>query len=306
VSGRRLAASAAVLLLAACGPTPPWPQPPELPLDLRASLSTTEVLLFEPVVLTVDFFRRNGVEAAFEPAVPPGFFGDVLPMPERAFGGGSWQRTMMLLRPQPPGELVVAPFTVQGRDGEATVNATSAELRLQVRSLLGDQAGEFEDPGPLRSPPGRYHLLWAIPPAVLGAAGLLWWWLRRSPRPVPPAPLPTPLQLTLAALARLRAALPRTAAEIPPFYVDVAQVLRVWLESCFRVPATERTTEEFLAELEQGNLLTAAQRAALRQFLDQCDLVKFAAVLPESAVHERTLQTAEDLVQATARPESAP
>ena len=53
-------------------------------------------------------------------------------------------------------------------------------------------------------------------------------------------------------------------------------VLRHYLEKRFGLPATEQTTTEFLDGLRRSTLLTAEQQEALRAFLGQCDLAKFA------------------------------
>ncbi|HEY5915073.1 MAG TPA: hypothetical protein VJA21_31145, partial [Verrucomicrobiae bacterium] len=44
--------------------------------------------------------------------------------------------------------------------------------------------------------------------------------------------------------------------------------------------APERTTEEFLRELKHTNLLTPDQKRSLGEFLEKCDLVKFAKYEP--------------------------
>jgi len=48
----------------------------------------------------------------------------------------------------------------------------------------------------------------------------------------------------------------------------------------FNFRAPERTTEEFLYELQATNLLTTQQKGSLGEFLNRCDLVKFAKFEP--------------------------
>src|SRR5204863_5993889 len=55
---------------------------------------------------------------------------------------------------------------------------------------------------------------------------------------------------------------------------------RIYLEERFNFHAPERTTEEFLYELRETNLLTATQKESLGGFLQSCDLVKFALYEP--------------------------
>ena len=101
------------------------------------------------------------------------------------------------------------------------------------------------------------------------------------------------------ALQRLRSAPRTTAAEIEAFYVEVSAVLRLYLEERFGLRAPERTTEEFLRELESGAALAREHRAELKQFLSQCDLVKFAAYRPSENDHLATFAIAEAFVERT-------
>ncbi len=64
------------------------------------------------------------------------------------------------------------------------------------------------------------------------------------------------------------------------FCTLVSDTIRTYLEERFDFHAPERTTEEFLHELQATNLLTAEQKEKLGEFLQQCDLVKFAKYEP--------------------------
>jgi hypothetical protein len=103
----------------------------------------------------------------------------------------------------------------------------------------------------------------------------------------------------LRALQRLRGSSRTTRAEVEAFYVDVSRVLRDYLEERFGLRAPERTTEEFLRELEGGDQLARDHRAELERFLSQCDLVKFAAHVPTEHDHLTTWGLAAAFVEAT-------
>ena len=90
-----------------------------------------------------------------------------------------------------------------------------------------------------------------------------------------------------------------TEAEIAAFYVGVSQVLRVYLEDRFGLHAPERTTEEFLRDLDGSEQLIREHRTELKGFLTQCDMVKFAKLLPSEAEHDKTYQLAESLIEST-------
>ncbi len=61
-----------------------------------------------------------------------------------------------------------------------------------------------------------------------------------------------------------------------PFCIAVSDTLRAYLEEAFSLRAPERTTEEFLDELQSSALLSLSQKQLLGEFLMRCDLVKFA------------------------------
>lgn len=65
-----------------------------------------------------------------------------------------------------------------------------------------------------------------------------------------------------------------------PFCILVSDTVRVYLEERFNFHAPERTTEEFLHELRGTDLLAAEQKEKLGEFLESCDLVKFAKYEP--------------------------
>ena len=73
---------------------------------------------------------------------------------------------------------------------------------------------------------------------------------------------------------------PGLAQPAQAFVIAVSDTLRAYLEERFSFRAPERTTEEFLHELQSTNLLDASQKERLSEFLQRCDLVKFAKYEP--------------------------
>ncbi|HKX60950.1 MAG TPA: hypothetical protein VJS65_03885, partial [Verrucomicrobiae bacterium] len=71
------------------------------------------------------------------------------------------------------------------------------------------------------------------------------------------------------------------------FCTAVSNTLRLYLEERFHLHAPERTTEEFLVELQGSAALNPEQKRSLQSFLQSCDLVKFARLEPtESALRD--------------------
>lgn len=159
-------------------------------------------------------------------------------------------------------------------------------------------------------PPMEFPNVWlwviiAIVALVLIAAiaGLIWYFnLRRKQVPVAP-----PIPAHVRAKQKLQEAL-ALIMEPKPFCTMVSDTTRFYLEERFNFHAPERTTEEFLYELQNTNLLLPDQKESLGEFLKQCDLVKFARYEPREAelrdLHGSAVRLVEE-TEPTPQPSSA-
>jgi hypothetical protein len=126
--------------------------------------------------------------------------------------------------------------------------------------------------------PNAWAWLWWALAAIAIAALVAWawryWQKRRSlapPIPVVPAHIRAKqrLQQALALISQPR-----------EFCILVSDTIRLYLEERFNFRAPERTTEEFLYELRETDRLLSTQKESLGEFLQRCDLVKFARYEP--------------------------
>jgi hypothetical protein len=88
-------------------------------------------------------------------------------------------------------------------------------------------------------------------------------------------------------------------SEPKPFCTLVSDTLRFYLEERFTFRAPERTTEEFLYELQSTDRLLPDQKESLGEFLKQCDLVKFARYEPREMELRDLHKSAVRLVEET-------
>jgi hypothetical protein len=155
----------------------------------------------------------------------------------------------------------------------ANVASTNA-----VVNLAGAGTNELRDiKPPVEIPSGWTWVWWGL--GVLALAALSFWawryWQRRRAQQlvipvVPPHVLAK--QKLLEALSRI--------GQPKEFCILVSDTVRWYLEQRFDFRAPERTTEEFLYELQATDLLTPDQKQSLSEFLNRCDLVKFARYEP--------------------------
>jgi hypothetical protein len=130
---------------------------------------------------------------------------------------------------------------------------------------------------PVEIPTGWLWAFWVLGILALAALGFLAWRLWKDRRAqvasAPPVPAHVRARQKLAEALGL-------IGQPKPFCIAVSDTLRWYLEERFEFRAPERTTEEFLNELRGTTLLTPDQKDSLVDFLNRCDLVKFARYEP--------------------------
>ena len=143
---------------------------------------------------------------------------------------------------------------------------------------------------------GRHGTLWwwlLLIPAAL----LIWYWMRRrsgTERILPP------WERALAALRRLGDDVAGGRISLETGFVRLTDLVRNYLEVRFALPASTRTTAEFLDELnDPASPLPPEQRPFLREFLEIADQVKFAKAPPDDAQLRNAMARAGELIAST-------
>ncbi|MBI5388693.1 MAG: hypothetical protein HZA90_28865 [Verrucomicrobia bacterium] len=177
------------------------------------------------------------------------------------------------------------------------MRATNSALVVQTgtnsaESLTNDIRGIKP---PVEIPSGWEWLWWTLGAiAVVVALVFLWrWWRKRLDRPEIVPVIPPHLR----AKQRLHEAL-RLIGDPRLFCIAVSDALRWYLEERFHLRAPERTTEESLQDLQRTEVLNAEQKLSLTDFLERCDLVKFAKFEPTEAalrdLHDSALRLVDE------------
>jgi len=189
------------------------------------------------------------------------------------------------------GKLPPIVFEVTEGEGAGSMQALSIPaFEMDVAGLPQEQRPTLADVGdplpPLALPPRERGMLtlWV---AIVGAAvllsltGLVWWQRRRGTAWTPP-PI-DPLSEARRALAALMGAGLVEAGAFAAFYVELTSIVRLFIERTTGVDAPDRTTEEFLREVEGHVSFPVQKRQSLGRFLEAADLVKYAAQVPGSS-----------------------
>ncbi len=100
-----------------------------------------------------------------------------------------------------------------------------------------------------------------------------------------------------AALASLREKHLGQPEDTQLFYEELAHLVRGSLAAVAGIPALRLTTEELLRETTACNVFPAGGTDMLRDFLQLCDLVKFAGYVPSVTDIERSLTLAGEIIR---------
>jgi uncharacterized protein DUF4381 len=104
---------------------------------------------------------------------------------------------------------------------------------------------------------------------LIGAIG--WWILRKLRRATPPK---TPREKALEDLERIS----EEIEHVNPyqFSIGVSDILRRYVTEQYGLPVTRQTSVEFLERLAKNSSFSGDDKMLLEDFLNRCDLIKFA------------------------------
>jgi len=211
------------------------------------------------------------------------------------------------LEPFLSGNYAIPAFSFEFYDAnkpeEKKYELTTEPIDIEVTSLLGEQRAELviadiEDVVEMPAE-ASYWWLWIIVAAAFGVAAGGWLYFRRRRieelvRVFKPAH-----EIAYARLQALVGDDPVKAGRIKEFYERISDILRHYIEHRFDLRAPERTTEEFLIELQWTDVLSASDKERLGEFLRHCDLVKFAKHSPTTEQIQRTFDLVKDFIEKT-------
>ena len=193
----------------------------------------------------------------------------------------------------------------QGPDGgtESTHEILTDEVALDIASVLPEGQVESElrglrgplDESVARSQKLRYALiplgLLALAAAVLFLRGLR----RRAQQRV----RVSAYDVAMRRLSTLQRRGWPKQDEADPWYVELSDIVRRYIEDRYGVRAPELTTEEFLREARQQLRMQSSHRELLETFLSTCDRVKFAGYRPGESESQQALQAAQRFIDDT-------
>jgi len=187
--------------------------------------------------------------------------------------------------------------------------AAAHELRteaipIEVTSLLDEKRGDLtiRDIKTVAELPQTHKRLWmgiAIAAAALAVAATALYFLLRTKREKLIRILKPAHEIAYERLWKLTEEDLIGKGQVKEFYERISDILRRYIEHQFDLHAPERTTEEFLLEARQSEALSDSHKTTLKNFLEHCDMVKFACYAPSTAEIQKTFDLTKEFIETT-------
>lgn len=153
---------------------------------------------------------------------------------------------------------------------------------------------------PVNFPPNQMWLFLLIF-FILGLLSIIYF-LKKGKK-ITPMPqqvdLRSPWQIACGQLEDLQKTSLLSEGNFKEYYARLSDIVRHYFENQFQIRAPEMTTEEFLWSLEHAPRFPSPQRQVFKDFLNSCDMVKFAKYTPRIQEAEESFRLARCLIEET-------
>ncbi|MCP4266911.1 MAG: protein BatD [Candidatus Brocadiaceae bacterium] len=204
------------------------------------------------------------------------------------------------------GSYIIPAFDIKYKEKlkDDVMVAKTPEIFIEVATTLDADASDVRDIAPPVALHKSYYKLYIIIAMVFGvlalAALILHYVYNGKNRETESVPEPLSAhQIAYNELESLNAMDLISKGQIKEYYYRLSNIVRHYIENRFKLMAPERTTEEFLAEMIVTGKLAEGHKKLVGDFLEHCDMVKFAAYGPDSREIENSFNSAKRLVDET-------
>lgn len=228
--------------------------------------------------------------------------------PQQQVNGQVVERVEYVFSPFLVGQFTVASLTVTYKaPGDTSYQRIFAEpIQIVVESLKPSATGDIRD---LKAQWEIQRNLWLIITPILIGLGVLGliilliifykrWRAGKALLPRFEKPPRPPHEIALEALDELVHTDLLATGQVKEFYIRISDIIRRYIEGRYFIVAVEMTTSQLLLNLQSANVEPEIT-TLIRDFLNQCDLVKFAKYLPEAAENDEIIRQAYAVVHQT-------
>lgn len=276
-------------------------------IEAAAAVDKTSIQIGDRLTYTITVKAKKNVEVEFPQMLPENLAGfaikDFGSSAKGLFGKKTFKQ-WYLLDTYVSGEhaipAAVVKYRTKGQTDWQELNVN--EVKLEVKSILNN-ASNRADIRDIRGPKSfaaRIQLYTLIALAVLlilgGVFALILLKKKQEESKAPPTPAHIIAYEALAALEKKDYI---HQGQTKAYYIELSDIVRHYIENRFNIRAPEMTTEEFFIKVKENSSLSVEHKGLLRDFLTNCDLVKFAKYQPAETEASLALASARRLIDQT-------
>ena len=257
--------------------------------QLKTSIDATTVTIGDVVTVKLSVKHPEALKIAFPPvgsSLGEWTVRSSKPLAPTKVADGSVEDTLELqLAAYKTGDFEIPALNVETvkTSGEKEVLA-SEPIKIAVQSVLTGNQDTLKDLKPQAEIEADYKPFLFFLAALASAAYLVYrlvqYFKRRKRAPIPmPERVRSAEEIAREAIERLLGRKLVEQGHLKQFYLELSEIIKRFLGSKLGVHSLERTTEEFTRDLRAVSVPSAEYRM-IREFLEDCDLVKFAKYRP--------------------------
>ncbi|HEU0004712.1 MAG TPA: BatD family protein [Terriglobia bacterium] len=273
--------------------------------QLKTSVDATTVTIGDVVTVKLSVKHPETLKIAFPPvgtSLGEWTVRSSKPLAPTKLADGSVEDTLELqLAAYKTGDFEIPALNVETvkTSGEKEVFA-SEPIKIAVQSVLTGNQDTLKDLKPQAEIEADYKPFLFLLAALASAAYLVYrlvqYFKRRKRAPIPkPGRVRSAEEIAREAIERLLARKLVEQGHLKQFYLELSEIIKRFLGSKLGVHSLERTTEEFTRDLRAVSVPSAEYRM-IREFLEDCDLVKFAKYRPGAEEVEQIIARARAMI----------
>ena len=277
--------------------------------QLKVTVDATEVTIGDIVTLSVTVQHPSSTKLAFpsvEESLGEWIVRSVSRSPLRKLKDGIEEDSLKVqLTVYKTGEFEIPALEVElvKSTGEKSI-LVSQPIKIKVESVLAENEQDLKDLKPQAEIAADYKPFLLLLAALASIVFLVYRLIniikrRKNTLAAEVKDSRPPEQIAREAIQLL---LSRKLVEhgfLKEFYLELSEIVKRYIGTKLNIPSLERTTEEFTSDLKQAPL-SAMRFQTIREFLMDCDLVKFAKYHPSRQETQKILAQAFEIIDSIA------
>lgn len=278
------------------------------PVKIDVKVDKDTITIGDRIRYDVSIEYKDGVE--LEPHIIGGNLGDFeikdyhIQEPKKTKDDKWFSRTTYIITTFTTGEFTIPPATMKYKDlSKSEQTVTSEEIKIKVESVERSP-NDRDDIRPLKGPAEirqgfPVRLLVVLLLLILAAvSAFIYVRKKKHIESMPPLPPRPPEEIAMEELQALQDKKLIEKGMIKEYYTEISDIIRKYIEGRFRVFALDRTTWELYQEMREKKIKRQSVDK-IKDFLEDCDLVKFAKYIPEEKEIEDAYNKAKEIIEIT-------